>query len=109
MKLKEIYDYPQAGIDAPPGVKQEIEKFRNLPDKQKARKPLLYYLLGAGTPDYKMSKNDSKYTDKSEVSGRTCGNCKFAYGVVGESRFICSQISGDIKLEGWCKLWKKIT
>ena len=106
------YDYKDAGKDAAEGVKQSIEEFKNLTDEEKSKIPLLYYLLGTGTPEYKMSKEDSAYEDLTTVSGQTCGNCEFAYTKTatiasGDPDHICSQITGRISEPGWCRLWVK--
>ncbi len=100
------FDYPKAGQNAPESVRQAIDEFHQLPDEQKTDLPLLYHILGSGTPDYKMSKEDSEYTDTSEVEGQTCENCKSAYQRVYNQHFICSQITGGIEPAGWCRLWK---
>lgn len=111
-KLQEVndsdaYSYPDAGEDAQPGVKADIERWRELPIEERENQPLLYWLLGEGTPDYKMSKDDSEYVDESQVEGQTCKNCEFAYHSLSNDTYICSQISGPIMLDGWCKLWVK--
>jgi len=95
-------DYPKAGENAPEEVKEVInEKLEEgLPDDL----PLLYAILGSGTPPYKMSKNDSSYTDEAQGKDK-CSNCEFAYKKVVRDRYICSQIRGPIKPEGWCRLW----
>lgn len=98
--------YPNAGEDAQPGVKKEIEKFRKLPPEERSKQPLLYWLLGEGTPDFKMAKKDALYTDKTKVPSQKCSNCMFAYTKVVTSESICSQISGKIKPEAWCRLWR---
>lgn len=98
------YLYPRAGVNAPPMVKQAIEQFRNLPNQVKEEKPLLYWLLGSGTPPYKMSKKDSLYKGKS-YRGQNCGNCRFTFMRWVNKELVCSQIEGNIKLEHWCKLW----
>lgn len=95
--------YPDAGEDAPPGVQQEIDRFRSMPPEDRDR-PLLYYLLGEGTPDYKMSKEDAEYQEEPK-GDQKCGNCEFAYKKVVRNQFICSKVEGDIKPEAWCKFW----
>ncbi len=101
------YYYPDVGNKAPPGVRQAIRRFRREPLSLRSRIPLLYYLLGSGTPPYKMSAEESAYVPMTN-SRRRCGNCQYAYQHVGTGRFICSQIAGDIRLEGTCRLWKKV-
>jgi len=111
---KEISNlYREAGQKAPDSVKAAIEEFRKLSPEERAKTPLLWWLLGEGTPNYKMSKRDSEYVDVSKVKGQTCQNCKFLYKRMDDGKFICSQINendlpsqGEVKLAGWCNLWK---
>lgn len=98
-------NYPDAGERAQPEVQQAIERFRKLSDEEKENKVLLYWLLGEGTPDYKMAPDDAAYQD-SPQGKQKCANCEFAYKKVVKDQFICSQISGDIAPEAWCRLWK---
>jgi len=67
--------------------------------------PLLYVLLGGGTPAYKMSKRDSDYGNP-KVAGQSCSNCTFAFQHVTTSDYICSQIAGTIRPILWCRLWR---
>jgi len=96
--------YPKAGKNAPPGVRAEIFKFRSLSASSRAESPLLYHLLGSGTPSYKMSKDDAEYTDRSEFK-QNCSNCEFLYKKIKTGKFICSQIAGHVKPKGLCRLW----
>ena len=98
--------YADTGQKAPPEVQQAIQRWKDLPEQKKLDTPLLYWLLGSGTPPYKMDKGESQYTNNSEVEGQTCQNCEFTYLKISNKKFICSQISGEIKPSGWCKLWK---
>lgn len=91
--------------NAQPEVKAALKRWFSLPEDERSNEVLLYWLLGAGTPAYKMSKKESKYTDKAK-GDHNCGNCEFTYHKLSGDRYICSQISGDIKLPGWCKLHK---
>lgn len=100
------FDYPNAGKNAPEGVREFIEEFRRRPERQRRRLPLLYEILGTGTPKYKLDKADVRYTDKSTTKGQKCGNCDHAYAkVVVPGRYICSWIRGKIKPAGWCDRW----
>ena len=99
------YEYPDAGKDAPEGVQQAIADFHELDEPKKVELPLLYHVLGDGTPAYKMSKEDAQYVDKSEAEGHECENCWFAYQKVVTGKFICSQMAGHIQPGGWCRLW----
>jgi High potential iron-sulfur protein len=113
MKLKDLIKeaendmYSDAGENAPDEVKAAIQRWRNLSNAERGDKPLLYWLLGSGTPPYKMSPQEAKYTNPSEVEGQMCHNCEFAYLKIANKKFICSQISSHIQPKGWCKLWKK--
>jgi hypothetical protein len=102
--LNDKYVYPKAGLNANPLVKKAISQFRRLPVEQKKDKPLLYWLLGSGTPPYKMTKKDSAYQGK-EFRGQNCGNCRFTFMRHVNKELICSQIQGNIELDHWCKLW----
>lgn len=97
--------YKEAYEIAPQETKRVIEKFMSLPANVRANKPLLYYVLGSGTPPYKMSKRDSKYVDVAKGREK-CSNCIFTYIKYVDNTPICSQIRGTIALGGWCKLWK---
>jgi hypothetical protein len=98
------YLYPKAGINANPLVKKAINEFRRLPNNVKEQKPLLYWLLGSGTPPYKMTKKESGYIGKS-YRGQNCGNCRYTFMRWVNKELICSQIQGNIELGHWCKLW----
>ena len=106
-KSSEPFDYPKAGKHAHPGVKKDIEQYNTLPPEEKAKNPLLWWILGSTTQDYKMSKKDALYTEESETKGQKCSNCKFAYQHVASGRYICSMMRGNIKPEAWCRLYEK--
>ena len=96
--------YQEAYDLASKETKRVIESFQNEPKELRDKKPLLYYILGSGTPPYKMGKKESGYVDVS--SGRQkCANCIFTFQNTLKKTYICSQIRGTIKLGGWCKLW----
>jgi len=101
------HEYNDAYKYAPDEVKQLIDKFRALPEDEKDKKPLLYYIIGTGTPKYKMEKADSDYIDESKTKGQSCGNCEFAYYKPAKKKFICSQVRGEITKPAWCRLYKK--
>jgi hypothetical protein len=103
-KVNDDYLYPKAGVNANPYVKKAIRQFRMLPNDVKENKPLLYWLLGSGTPPYKMSKKDSQYQGKP-YRGQNCANCRFTFMRLVNKELICSQIEGNVKLDHWCKLW----
>lgn len=96
--------YPKAGVNASRYVQKAIQEFRKLPNDVKGQKPLLYWLLGSGTPPYKMTKKDSAYQGKS-YRGQNCNNCRFTFMRWVNEELICSQIQGNIELDHWCKLW----
>ncbi len=73
------FKYPKAGRRAPRYVQAAIAQFRRLPLQVRASTPLLYWLLGEGTPGYKMTGPESDYRPRSPVRGQICGNCEFAY------------------------------
>lgn len=101
-------EYPDAGIPgkAQPEVVEAVERFRTLPARVRARLPLVYWLLGDGTPPYKMSKDDSAYgAPPPQAKGQVCGNCRFAYVRILTGDIICSQIEGRVGWGAWCRLW----
>lgn len=104
--MPENFFYPDAGHNAPPGVRAEIDRFRSLPLKERAKLPLLYWLLGSGTPVVKMAQDDVAYTDKSQVYGQTCGNCRHMYYYLKGSFHICDFVRGKVELPGWCNRWE---
>jgi hypothetical protein len=103
------YQYPQAGEHAPPEVQAAIENFHMLPDSEKAKLPLLWFLLGDSTQAYKMLQADAEYTDSpvGVSSHQNCGNCDFGYKSLRWNVQVCSQIEGVIEPWGWCKLWER--
>lgn len=99
------YEYPKAGPEkAHPGVQKAVEEWRNLPAEKQKEIPLLYWLLGTGTPAYKMSKQDSDYQDEPK-GDQKCLNCEFIYHKLANDSYICSQIRGHVEVDGWCRLW----
>lgn len=110
------FEYPRAGLNAPPGVQAEIARFRRLPtivtDQltgrtifDKSQVPLLFHLLGSGASPYLMSKTDAAYQERP-VAGQRCGNCSSAYVSVVEPHVaVCSQVEGTIGLDSYCRLW----
>jgi hypothetical protein len=103
MDFKE--EYSEAYDLAPLETKKLIDKFLKESESLKSKKPLLYYILGSGTPPYKMSKKTSLYVNKTKGQ-KKCSNCIFTFIKYVENKPICSQIRGTISLDGWCKLWE---
>ena len=100
--------YPRAGTRvAQPEVQAAVARFRQLPVVQRENNVLLYWLLGDGTPPYKMGQVDAEY-GIPRVRGQRCGNCEFAFQHVGTGEYICSQIRDSIRPERWCRLWAPI-
>jgi len=105
---QEEYTYPRTPAeDAQPEVKDAVRRFREEVDtEEKKNEPLLYWLLGSGTPPYKMEKADADY-DVEPYEGQKCANCEFYYeGVDGQG--VCSQVRGDIGRKHWCRLWQGV-
>lgn len=102
------YQYPEAGRDAPKEVKTAIDRFREMASEDRDTDILLYWLLGSGTPPYKMSKEDSDYVDKSSGEQK-CSNCEYLYEKYATGEHICSQIRGKVEPEGWCNLWEEVS
>ena len=99
------FEYPKAGLKSPPEVKAAINRFDELPAAKRSKKPLLWWLLGSSTQDFKMAKTDADYT--KDVEGpQTCANCQFAYYSLWGKRYICSNVHGPIHTHDWCRLWE---
>jgi hypothetical protein len=60
---RQRFSYPSAGQFAPPEIKAWIAKWKKLPEVVRGTTPLLYALLGDGTPLFKLDKSDAAYTD----------------------------------------------
>jgi len=72
-------------------------------DPSEEDEALLYELLGTGTPEWKMSKEDADYKQEPEGS-EICANCQYYYvGTDGEG--VCSKVRGQVYAEHWCRLW----
>ncbi len=97
--------YPDAAKNAPLGVQDAVETFLLKSLKFRARQPLLYWLLGSGTPEYKMSRIDAEYVETPH-DGMKCGNCEHMYEHCRSGQLICSQISGEVAGSAYCRLWE---
>lgn len=102
------YEYPEAAPeDAPEGVARAVERFREeVSEGDKANQPLLYWLLGTGTPAYKMSKEDAEYQEEAH-EGERCVNCEHYFEDMA-GKGICSQVRGDVERDHWCRLWRAL-
>lgn len=110
---EELFLYQEAGEEAVPEVRKAIERFRNLPIDKRKKMPLLFWLLGSSTQDYKFTQKESQYVEESLVPEQVCENCLYGYielATLGteDERIICSQIQGYIKKPGWCNRWKAV-
>ena len=110
-----------AGKFAPKDVQAFIERFRKAPEAKRGEKPLLYVILGDGTPAYKFSPIEVKYAeDTTELEegkggdepgamayarGLTCSNCNSLYSHVTTDTLICDRVRGVVKRTGWCNRW----
>lgn len=103
----DTFSYSEARKINKPWIQEAIVEYDKLSREEKEKIPLLYYILGDSTPTFKMSKEDARYTDKSNISNQACATCEFIYLKLANKKHICSQIRGHIKLSGWCRLWKK--
>jgi hypothetical protein len=101
-----VYEYPDAGKFAPPEVQEAIERFRALPEREKRNLPVLWFLLGSSTQEFKMDPSDAEY-QTSPRQGHDCANCDFGYRSLRWGVLVCSQIAGTIEPQGWCKLWER--
>lgn len=106
---EEPFMYPHAGKNAPLPVQTAIAMFRKMPLEDRSKLPLLYWLLGSGTPEYKVDQSDARYTGSSPYPNARCANCEFFYYKPTAKAYICSWIEGDVKPAGWCQYWRKAT
>lgn len=98
--------FASAGRRAPREVQKAIERFRRLPDAVRAQKPLLYWLLGSGTPAYKFRKEEVQYgAPPPALARQNCANCLHAYMHVTTNTAICDQVRGVIAPAAWCNRW----
>ncbi|GAG09711.1 unnamed protein product [marine sediment metagenome] len=103
-------DYPQAGRPpAQPEIQRAVRRFRSLPIEQRERRPLLYWLLGSGTPPYKTAPEDADYVDPSETPDQACSNCAHAWQNLGTGITICALIRDPIAPGAWCRFWEPTT
>ena len=100
-----IEGYPDVPTqDTPEEVINWLYRLDEEYDASEEDEALLYQLLGSGTPEWKMSKEDADY--KSSPEGNAyCGNCEYAYYSNQSGEFICSKVRGKVEWEGWCRLW----
>jgi hypothetical protein len=99
-----INDYRGAVERSPKWIRIAFSIFLRLPNKLVLNTPFLYFVLGQGTPAFKMEQNTADY-GLSQVHGQSCGNCIYSYTNNVEEKNICSQIRGQIHGRMWCKLW----
>jgi hypothetical protein len=99
------YDSVERDAEPQPEVKQAVERFRDMDPSERDTNVLLWWLLGSGTPPYKMSQEDSQYSDTAGTAEEACANCDFLYQKVTTGEYICSQIRGKVRPGGWCNLW----
>lgn len=98
--------YPGAGAGAQPEVQAAIMRFRMLPEAERGDESLWGWLLGdAGTPPYKMSKDDIAWS-KHPVDGRDCENCQRFYMHVVTGTGICDKVAGVWQADWWCEEWE---
>jgi len=98
--------YAGAGAKAPRAVQEAIQEYRALPEDERVETPLLYWLLGDGTPPFKMTKVEAGYIDDSPYN-QNCGNCTHAYTHVTSGIAICDQMRGVIEPQAWCRVWSE--
>ncbi len=98
-------DYKEALTDAPEWILEAWEAYSQLPKEVQDSRPFLYFILGKGTPDFKMPTTTARYVQNS-ATGQNCQNCRYAYFQPKREIGICSQIRGHIVPAAWCKLWK---
>jgi hypothetical protein len=100
--------YPDADKNVQPEVKEAIERFRRLPREERARLPLIWWLLLDTTQVLKPSKHEAQYIDFAKSGTQRCDNCSYSYYNLHHKVYICSQIKGCIKPTGWCMYWERV-
>ena len=101
------YKSVEQEADPQPEVQEAIEQFREMDPEDRNTNVLLYWLIGTeGTPPYKMSQEDAQYSDDAGTQEAACANCEFLYQKTTNGKYICSQIRGEVRPEGWCNRWK---
>lgn len=102
------YEYVSVDENAEPQpeVKEAVKRFRNMDPEERDTNILLYWLLGSGTPPYKMSQEDAQYSRNAGNQKQACLNCEFFYQKVPTGSYVCSQIRGNVHPEGWCNQWQ---
>lgn len=103
---KYTYKAVDQKADPQPEVKEAVKRFREMDPDERDTNILLYWLLGSGTPPYKMSQSDAQYADDTGTQEQACANCEFLYQKVTTGEYICSQIRGKVKPGGWCNQWE---
>lgn len=103
---KFTYETVDERAEPQPEVKKAVERFRKMDPEERDTNILLYWLLGSGTPPYKMSQEDAQYSDNAGTAETACANCEFFYQKVPTGEYICSQIRGKVRPGGWCNQWK---
>jgi hypothetical protein len=99
--------YGSTGRRAPKLVQFAIAQFRQLPTKVRAQVPLLWWLLGESTAQFKMTQPEAQYgSPPPDRQQQRCRTCLSAYQHITTGTLICSQMAGTIAPEAWCRLWK---
>jgi hypothetical protein len=99
-------DYEEARELGQPEVQEAVERYLAIPQEQRSEHVLLWWLLGSGTPPYKMSQEQAEYADGAGTVEQACLNCDFFYQKVPTGEYVCSQMRGPIEPGGWCNQWK---
>jgi len=103
-KVFESKDYKKSK-KSKPEINKLVDEFNAMPEEQKNKEVLLWWMLGKTTQHFKMDRDVAEYADESKVKDQYCNNCPFMYTQYATGKHICSKIKGEIKPMGWCKLW----
>ena len=92
-----------------PLLQKLIDKYYKLSTEDQAERPLLWWILGQTTANFKYSK---EFADYKHAEGKDkCGTCSRAYQRVLTGNYICSWVGSgkgsddQIKPNDWCKYW----
>ncbi len=99
--------YPEAGgILAPRGVRETVQRVRELPLHLRSQLvPLFPLILGSSTAPYKASKIELSYVDITPIEGNECQNC--IHGVIQMMTRVpfCAAMQFEVAPGGWCDRW----
>jgi hypothetical protein len=99
-----------------------IDAWRQRSLEERKSRPLLYAILGDGTPLFKFDPEDIAYTEATEglregfgkdgpdttgyKLGQACGNCRSLFIHKTSGVRICDQMKVTVREKAWCNRWE---